>query len=109
AAARGAEEALEALAADIPLPIEGIAIRSIPAMPPTVEARITDNRAQAMADSAMYRQVLATAAEARGWSVYWYDRDRVFGDAAAVLGRDDIERFLSAMVGPPWQAKHRLA
>jgi len=44
--------------------------------------------------------------------VYWYDRERVFRDAATVLGREDIDAFLSAMgrsIGPPWQAKQRLA
>jgi hypothetical protein len=60
----------------------------------------------------MYREALAIAAEARGWSVRWYDRERVFSDAAAVLGRKDINAFLNAIgrsVGPPWQAKHKLA
>jgi hypothetical protein len=60
----------------------------------------------------MYREALATAAEARGWFVYWYDRERVFRDAAAVLGREDVNAFLYAMgrsIGPPWQAKHKLA
>ena len=60
----------------------------------------------------MYREALATAAESRGWSVYWYDRERVFPDAAAVLGCEDIDAFLYAMgrsIGPPWQAKHKLA
>ncbi len=60
----------------------------------------------------MYREALADAAEARGWSVHWYDRERVSREAAAVLGREDIDAFLSAMgrsVGPPWQAKHKLA
>jgi hypothetical protein len=36
----------------------------------------------------------------------------VFRDAAAALGRGDIQAFLSAMgrsIGPPWQAKHKLA
>jgi hypothetical protein len=81
-------------------------------LPPTTEERIIDNRAQTMADGVMYREALATAAEARGWSVYWYDRERVFRDAAAALGRNDIETSLRAMgrsVGPPWQAKHKLA
>ena len=44
--------------------------------------------------------------------MHWYDRDRVFGDAAAVLGCEDINAFLYAMgksIGPPWQAKHKLA
>ena len=60
----------------------------------------------------MYREALATAAEARGWSVHWYDRERVYRDAAAALGGADLDAFLSAMgrsVGPPWQAKHKLA
>jgi len=111
-AARGANESLEALAAAVSVPIASIAIRVCPKLPPTTEERIADNRAQTVADSVMYRETLATAAEARGWSVYWYDRECVFRDAAAVLGRQDINAFLSAMgrlIGPPWQAKHKLA
>jgi hypothetical protein len=112
AAARGARESLEALAATVPMPIEPIAIRVCPKIPPTTEERIRDNRAQALADTVMYREALAAAAEARGWSVYWYDRERVFHDAASALGREDVNDFLSAMgraIGPPWQAKHKLA
>jgi hypothetical protein len=112
AAARGARESLEALAVAVPMPIASIAIRACPTLPPTIEERISDNRAQTLADSVMYRQALATAAEARGWSVHWYDRERVFHDAAAVLGREDVNAFLLAMgrsIGPPWQAKHKLA
>ena len=111
-AARGARESLEDLAAAVPTPIATVAIRVCPELPPTTEERITDNRAQTVADSVMYRQAVATAAEARGWSVYWYDRERVFRDAAAVLDCDDINAFLKAMgrrVGPPWQARHKLA
>ena len=111
-AARGARAALEALAAAVPMPIAGVAIRVCPALPPTIKDRIADNRAQTVADSVMYRQALAMAAEARGWSVYWYDRDCVFDDAATVLGCEDIDAVLLAMgrsVGPPWQAKHKLA
>ena len=111
-AALGARESLEALAAALPMSITRIAIRLCPELPPTTEERIADNRAQTFADSVMYREALATAAEARGWSVFWYDRDRVFADAATALGREDITAFLLAMgrsVGPPWQAKHKLA
>jgi hypothetical protein len=111
-AARGARESLEALAATVPVPITIIAIRVCPNIPPTTEERIADNRAANVADSVMYREALATAAEARGWSVYWYDRERVFRDAAALLGREDVDAFLHAMgrsIGPPWQAKHKLA
>jgi hypothetical protein len=112
AAVRGARESLAALAAAVPVPIAGIAIRICPELPATIEERIADNRAQVVADSVMYRQAMAGEAEARGWPVYWYDRDRVFRDAAAVLGCDDVDAFLKAMgrsIGPPWQAKHKLA
>jgi hypothetical protein len=111
-AARGARKSLEALAAAVPVPISTIAIRVCPELPPTTEERIADTRAANVADSVMYREALATAAEARGWSVYWYDRERVFRDAAAALGRKDVDAFLRAMgrsIGPPWQVKHKLA
>jgi hypothetical protein len=111
-AARGARESLEVLAAAVPVPIASIAIRVCPGLPPTTEERITDNRAANVADSVMYRQALATAAEARGWSVHWYDREQVFRDAAMELGVEDVDAFLHAMgrsIGPPWQAKHKLA
>jgi hypothetical protein len=111
-ALRGAREGLEALASAVPVPITSIAIRVCPALPATVEARIADNRAQTIADSVMYREALAAAANARGWIVHWYDRERVFVDAAAALGGEDINAFLLAMgrsVGPPWQAIHKLA
>ena len=111
-AERGARERLGALAASVPAPIVRIAIRVCPSLPSTTEERIIDNRAQTVADSVMYREALAHAAEARGWSVHWYDRERVFRDAAAALGRKDVDAFLLAMgrsIGPPWQAKHKLA
>jgi hypothetical protein len=112
AAERGAREGLASLAAAVPVPIASIAIRVCPKLPPTTEERIADNHAQTFADSVMYREALAAAAEARGWSVHWYDRERVFSDAARALGREDVEAFLHEMrrsIGPPWQAKHKLA
>lgn len=111
-AALHARQCLEALAAALPLPIARIAIRACPDLPATIEQRIADNRAQTVADSVMYRSALAAAAVARGWSVHWYDRERVFRDAATVFGRKDIKAFLAAMgrsIGPPWQAQHKLA
>lgn len=111
-ASRGARVSLEALAAAVPVRIASIAIRVCPVLPSTIEERITDNRAANVADSVMYREALATAAEARGWSVHWYDRERVFQDAAAALSGKDVAAFLRAMgrsIGPPWQAKHKVA
>lgn len=112
AAALGAREALATLVADVPVPIARFAIRAIPTLPPTTEARIVDTRAASMADSVMYREALAAAAEARGWIVHEYDRVRVFRDAAAALGGEDIDAFVRSMgraVGPPWDARHKLA
>ena len=112
AAAVGARQSLEALAAAVTVPITQVAIRQCPPLPSTTEERIADNRAQTVADSVMYRQAIATAAEARGWSVHWYDPEQVFRDATKALGGEDIEGFLREMgraVGPPWQAKHKLA
>ena len=112
AAMQGARTHLDALAAAVDVPITVVALRECPALPPTVEERIRDNRAQTFADSAMYREALANAAQARGWSVRWYDRERVFRDAASMLGREDIDAFLREMggsIGPPWQAAHKLA
>lgn len=112
AAARGAREGLEALAREVSVPIARIAIRVCPALPATTEERIADTRAANVADSVMYRESLAAAAEARGWSVYWYDRERVFGDAAATVRGNDVHFLLREMgrrVGPPWQMKHKLA
>ena len=103
-AARNARLGLEALAAAVGTPIAHIALRAFPPLPATTEERIRDNRAQTYADTAMYREALAAAAEARGWTVHWYDRERVLRDATAA--------FLSAMgrtVGPPWRAEHKLA
>ena len=111
-AVRGARESLEALAAAVAVPIATIGIRACLKLPSTIEERITDSRAANVADSVMYREALATAAEARGWSVYWYDREGVFRDAAKALGREDVDAFLKAIgrsIGPPWQAKQKLA
>jgi hypothetical protein len=112
AADRGAHVILDELAASLAVPIASISLRLCPKLPPTIEARITDTRAANVADSVMYRQALATAAQARGWSVQWYDRDLVFREAAAASGGEGIDSLLTAMgrsIGPPWQAKHKPA
>jgi len=112
AAAHGARAGLAELVAAVSQPIARITIRACPALPPTTEERITNTRAANVADSVMYREALAAAAEARGWSVHWYERERVFRDATTALGDADIDAFLRAMgrtAGPPWQAAHKLA
>jgi hypothetical protein len=51
----------------------------------------------------MYRDVLAEAAQARGWSVVEYETTTVLDDIGPRL--DEIGKAL----GPPWQKDHRLA
>lgn len=92
--------------------ILGIALRKCPPLPPTIAERITDYRAQNVADWVMYRKALASAAEARGWPIHWYDAKRVFGAAREALGVDDLDaHFLQVRraVGPPWNMDHKLA
>lgn len=83
-AARGAREGLEDLAAAVPVPSAGIAIRVCPELPPTIEG-------------------LACALV----------RPRVrLSRGGEVLGGEDLPVLLQAMgraIGPPWQARHKLA
>lgn len=111
-AERNAAACLDALARDISVQIVGVAIRKCPSLPETIEERITNYRAQCVADTVMYRHALADAAVARGWLVHWYDPKRVFAEAAGALDRptiDDLLRETGAALGPPWQKDHRTA
>lgn len=111
-AQREARLALEALESSVPSPIVGLALRACPPLPATIAERLADYRAQNVADSVLYREALALAARARGWSVYWYEAKTVSSQAARALGGSDIEALLQrtgAALGPPWQKDHKLA
>ncbi len=105
--------AFEAVASALPSParIMGIALRHCPELPPTIAERIQDYHAQNNADWVMYRQALATAAEARGWRVHWYDSKKVVPAASEALGLDFDAHFLQLRksLGPPWSQDHKLA
>lgn len=102
--------ALDAVARDVQQ-IDGIALRQCPELPPTVAERIKDHRARNVADWVMYRQAIASAAEARGWPVYWYDSKRVLASASQVMQVDFDLYFqrLRKELGSPWNADHKLA
>jgi hypothetical protein len=107
-----AASCLEALAKEVRTPINGIALRDCPKLPDTVTERISNYRAQTMADGIMYRQALAHAAEARGWRVHWFAEKSVFVEAARALNRgniDDMLKATGAAFGPPWNKDHRMA
>jgi hypothetical protein len=110
-AERHAVLALDAVAMAVPH-ILGVALRECPQLPPTIAERITDYRAQNVADWVMYRKALASAAEARGWPVHWYDAKSVSGAASRALRVKNFdEQFIQMRktVGPPWNNDHKLA
>lgn len=82
----------------------GIALRECPELPPTIPERLKDYRSRNVADWVMYRTALASAAQARGWRVYWYDSKKVQNLATEARFRE-----LRKVVGPPWNNDHRLA
>jgi hypothetical protein len=111
-AARHATVGFDAVASAVPSRILGVALRECPRLPPTVAERIKDYRAQNVADTVMYRNELAGAAEARGWSVYWYGARNIFDAARAALQVEDLDahfRQVKRSVGPPWRQDHRVA
>ena len=103
--------ALDSVTTAVPR-ILGVALRKCPPLPPTIAERISDYHAQNNADWVMYRQALASAAEARGWPVYWYDAKSVLGAARQALGVKNLDAHflrLRKAVGPPWNTDHKLA
>jgi hypothetical protein len=102
-AEKHAKLALDNIAATLPVRIAGIALRQCPELPPTIAERIRNYRASNIADWVMYRRALAAAAEARGWTVHWYDARKVLDGAS----RNLVE--LRKSIGPPWSNDHKLA
>jgi hypothetical protein len=92
--------------------ILGVALRNCPQLPHAIAERITDYRARNVADWVMYRKALASAAEARGWPVYWYDAKKVLGAASRALRVDNFDAHsldVRRAVGPPWDKDYKLA
>src|SRR5215472_6929610 len=81
--------ALDAVTMAVPR-ILGVALRNCPQLPPAIAERIKDYRAQNVADWVMYRKALASAAEARGWHVRWYDAKKVFDAASQALRIENL-------------------
>lgn len=109
---RHAKLALEAAAAAAATRIAGMALRQCPPLPPTVAERIKNYRAQNVADTVMYREALAGAAEARGWAVHWYDPKKLFRHASDALHIENLEAHFAQLrksLGPPWSQDHKLA
>ena len=53
---------------------------------------------------------MASAAEARGWPVHWYDAKKVIEAASKRIENLDAHFLhIRRTVGPPWGQDHRLA
>ena len=111
-AERHATLGLDAVAMTVPGRILGIALRKCPRLPPTIADRIHDYRARNVADWVMYRKALAAAAEARGWTVDWFDARKVFEAASEALRIKDLDVHflrLRKSIGSPWSKDHKIA
>jgi hypothetical protein len=109
---RRAKLGLDAVATATPRRIAGIALRECPPLPPTIAERLSNYRAQNVADWVMYRQALAAAAEARGWAVHWYNAKTVLDSARRALRGRDLDAHFAQVrkaAGPPWTADHKVA
>jgi glycine/D-amino acid oxidase-like deaminating enzyme len=107
--ARAAAAALDELAAAGP--IESLSLRTWPPDFPGDLAGGVRVPWEARADPLMYRQIVAAAAEDRGWAVHRYDAKDVEGRAGRLLG-DRAEEVLHgprARLGAPWARDHRVA
>ena len=110
-AERHAARALDAVAMAVPQ-VLGVALRTCPQLPDTIAERIKDYRARNVADWVMYRRALASAAQARGWPVQWYDAKSVVDAASRALHVADFNAHfleLRRTLGPPWNNDHKLA
>ncbi|MBV9953239.1 MAG: hypothetical protein JO291_14895 [Acidimicrobiia bacterium] len=109
--ARATAAALDDLAATLPEPIVSISLRVWPTDFPEDIAVQRQVPYESRADAIMYRQVLAQAAEERGWAVHLYRAKDVEAQAVAQLGAraDDVLHGPRTRLGPPWTKDHRTA
>jgi hypothetical protein len=109
--ARATAAALDEVASALPAPVVSISLRTWPPDFPDDIAVQRRSPYEARADAIMYRQVLAEAAEQRGWDVHLYDAKRVLEQAASLLGEraDEILHGPRTALGPPWTKDHRVA
>jgi len=111
-AERHSKLVLAAVDAALPGRIRGLALRQCQELPTTIAERITNYRAQNVADWVMYRRAIAVAAESRGWAVHWFDSRQVQGLANKALGATDFDAHfveLKRVLGPPWSQDHKMA
>jgi hypothetical protein len=110
-AVRTTAASLDELAAAVGAPIMSLSLRAWPDDFPQDIATLRRAPYESHADSIMYRQVLAEAAETRGWHVHLFDAKDVERAAAALLGdrAEDVLHGPRKTLGAPWAKDHRMA
>jgi hypothetical protein len=121
AAARAAGELLAGIAATLDQAghqLTGVAVAIDPdgldVLDRPLPEVLASHTAQHQAEAELYRDALATAAEARGIPVTRYDRSGLAATAAAALGAPpaELDRTLALIgrgLGPPWRKAHKEA
>jgi hypothetical protein len=106
-----AERATRASLDALPDGIVTLSVRAWPTDFPTDLATLRRAPYEARADSVMYREVLAEAADARGWALHRFDAASVEAQARRILGARATSVLDDPRValGPPWGKDQRIA
>ena len=100
---------LHELTKDLPGPIETLSLRDWPDDFPADIATLRRSPYESQADSVMYREVMANAAEERGWRVHRFDANTIEAEATGLLGINDALQAPRSTLGAPWNKDHRIA
>lgn len=108
---RATEAAFDRITTAVGEPVVSISLRVWPPDFPDDIATQLRVPYESRADAVMYRQVLAEAAQGRGWQVHLYSARDVIGQAADLLGdrTEDVLERPRVTLGPPWTKDHRIA
>ncbi|NNE94726.1 MAG: hypothetical protein HKN24_01725 [Acidimicrobiales bacterium] len=105
------ETAFNELAHSLAAPVRSISLRAWPEGFPSGIAELRKPPFDSQADSVMYRQLMADAAQRRGWVVHRFDGATAEGRASELLGprAEEVLRGPRRTLGPPWNRDHRMA
>ena len=108
---RATSAALDELATVLSEPIVSMSLRAWPLDFPEDIAIQRRTPYESRADAIMYRKVLAELAQARGWTVRFYNAKDVVRQAVTMLGEraDEVLQGPRERMGPPWAKDHRVA
>lgn len=100
---------LDELTEDLRAPIKTLSLRDWPDNFPADIATLRRAPYESQADSVMYREVMASAAEERGWRVRRFDAKTIEAEAIGLLDFDGALEAPRSTLGTPWNKDHRVA